>query len=75
MRGEGFTILVFLTLAVLKGFYFRRGSAATVTYDHRALVINGQRRVLLSGSIHYPRTTPDVISILHSQSFISFHFL
>ncbi|XXG71673.1 hypothetical protein AAC387_Pa07g0942 [Persea americana] len=47
-------------LAFLKGFYFRKGSAATVTYDHRALVINGQRRVLLSGSIHYPRTTPDV---------------
>ncbi|PWA55287.1 D-galactoside/L-rhamnose binding SUEL lectin domain-containing protein [Artemisia annua] len=30
-----------------------------VTYDHRALVIDGKRRVLVSGSIHYPRSTPD----------------
>ncbi|KAM3314416.1 hypothetical protein ACQJBY_033325 [Aegilops geniculata] len=36
-------------------------SAATnVTYDHRALVIDGVRRVLVSGSIHYPRSTPDM---------------
>ena len=34
--------------------------AANVTYDHRALVIDGVRRVLVSGSIHYPRSTPDV---------------
>lgn len=34
--------------------------AANVTYDHRALVIDGQRRVLISGSIHYPRSTPDM---------------
>lgn len=33
---------------------------ANVTYDHRALVIDGQRRVLISGSIHYPRSTPEV---------------
>ncbi|CAH9072943.1 unnamed protein product [Cuscuta europaea] len=32
--------------------------AANVTYDHRALVIDGKRRVLVSGSIHYPRSTP-----------------
>jgi hypothetical protein len=34
--------------------------AANVTYDHRALVIDGVRRVLVSGSIHYPRSTPEV---------------
>ncbi|XVF47153.1 hypothetical protein PTKIN_Ptkin03bG0086400 [Pterospermum kingtungense] len=34
--------------------------AATVTYDHRAIVIDGKRRVLVSGSIHYPRSTPDM---------------
>ncbi|GJN08431.1 hypothetical protein PR202_ga26347 [Eleusine coracana subsp. coracana] len=34
--------------------------AANVTYDHRAVVIDGVRRVLVSGSIHYPRSTPDV---------------
>ncbi|KAK3436282.1 hypothetical protein EUGRSUZ_C00898 [Eucalyptus grandis] len=32
--------------------------AASVTYDHRALIVNGKRRILISGSIHYPRSTP-----------------
>ncbi|KAI3464903.1 hypothetical protein Pfo_021566 [Paulownia fortunei] len=32
----------------------------TVTYDKKAIIINGQRRILLSGSIHYPRSTPDM---------------
>ncbi|KAG2718171.1 hypothetical protein I3760_03G207900 [Carya illinoinensis] len=35
-------------------------AAASVTYDHRAIVINGQRRILISGSIHYPRSTPEM---------------
>ncbi|KAB2085479.1 hypothetical protein ES319_A05G400900v1 [Gossypium barbadense] len=29
-----------------------------VTYDGRSLIINGQRKLLFSGSIHYPRSTP-----------------
>ncbi|CAH8338182.1 unnamed protein product [Eruca vesicaria subsp. sativa] len=33
---------------------------ATVSYDRKALIINGQRRILLSGSIHYPRSTPEM---------------
>ncbi|CAN6169613.1 unnamed protein product [Urochloa humidicola] len=33
---------------------------AAVSYDHKAVVINGQRRVLISGSIHYPRSTPEM---------------
>uniref|UniRef100_A0A0D3GI21 Beta-galactosidase n=1 Tax=Oryza barthii TaxID=65489 RepID=A0A0D3GI21_9ORYZ len=33
---------------------------AAVTYDHRSLTINGQRRILISGSIHYPRSTPEM---------------
>ncbi|PIN16631.1 Beta-galactosidase [Handroanthus impetiginosus] len=32
----------------------------SVTYDRRAIVINGQRRILISGSIHYPRSTPEM---------------
>ena len=32
----------------------------SVTYDRKAIMINGQRRILFSGSIHYPRSTPDV---------------
>jgi hypothetical protein len=38
------------------------GSAeASVSYDSKAIVINGQRRILVSGSIHYPRSTPEVL--------------
>ncbi|XP_019182356.1 PREDICTED: beta-galactosidase 16-like [Ipomoea nil] len=31
-----------------------------VTYDGRSLIIDGQRKLLFSGSIHYPRSTPDM---------------
>ncbi|KAM7468316.1 hypothetical protein LguiB_015878 [Lonicera macranthoides] len=30
----------------------------SVSYDERALKIDGERRIILSGSIHYPRSTP-----------------
>uniref|UniRef100_A0ACD5Z5X0 Uncharacterized protein n=1 Tax=Avena sativa TaxID=4498 RepID=A0ACD5Z5X0_AVESA len=33
---------------------------AAVSYDHRSFVINGRRRILISGSIHYPRSTPEM---------------
>ncbi|CAN1286643.1 Beta-galactosidase 1 [Linum perenne] len=32
----------------------------SVTYDSKAIVINGQRKILISGSIHYPRSTPEM---------------
>jgi len=31
-----------------------------VTYDGRSLIINGKRELLFSGSIHYPRSTPEM---------------
>jgi hypothetical protein len=34
--------------------------SAAVTYDRKAVVVNGQRRILMSGSIHYPRSVPEV---------------
>ncbi|KAM7517217.1 hypothetical protein LguiA_006800 [Lonicera macranthoides] len=33
---------------------------SSVTYDKKAILINGQRRILVSGSIHYPRSTPEM---------------
>lgn len=46
-----------------------------VTYDSKALIINGQRRILFSGSIHYPRSTPQVCTLCLSFFFPSFfHF-
>jgi len=35
-------------------------ATASVSYDNKAILINGRRRVLISGSIHYPRSTPEV---------------
>ncbi|KAK7315626.1 hypothetical protein VNO77_34192 [Canavalia gladiata] len=34
--------------------------AADLSYDERAITIDGQRRVLISGSIHYPRSTAEM---------------
>lgn len=33
---------------------------SNVSYDRKALIINGHRKILFSGSIHYPRSTPQV---------------
>ncbi|KAL8139295.1 hypothetical protein V2J09_005316 [Rumex salicifolius] len=33
---------------------------ASVGYDSKAVTINGQRRILISGSIHYPRSAPEM---------------
>ncbi|CBI18991.3 hypothetical protein VitviT2T_027055 [Vitis vinifera] len=40
----------------------------SVTYDGRSLIINGQRRLLFSGSIHYPRSTPEMWPSLISKA-------
>lgn len=53
---EQLLILSLLAVGVLRTATL----GANVTHDHRALVIDGRRRVLISGSIHYPRSTPDV---------------
>ncbi|KAD6794705.1 hypothetical protein E3N88_05601 [Mikania micrantha] len=34
--------------------------SGSVSYDHKAISINGQRKILISGSIHYPRSTPEM---------------
>ncbi|KAL9224192.1 hypothetical protein vseg_000254 [Gypsophila vaccaria] len=34
--------------------------ATEVTHDGRAIMINGERKIILSGSIHYPRSTPEM---------------
>ncbi|KAK5777377.1 hypothetical protein PVK06_045344 [Gossypium arboreum] len=35
-----------------------RSSAIEVDYDPKALIIDGQRKLIFSGAIHYPRSTP-----------------
>ncbi|KAI4368179.1 hypothetical protein MLD38_016766 [Melastoma candidum] len=51
------SVCVFL---LLQGYCTETVLGTTVTYDGTAIVIDGKRRVLQSGSVHYPRTTPDV---------------
>ncbi|CAK9168742.1 unnamed protein product [Ilex paraguariensis] len=43
-------------------------SGGNVTYDGRSLIIDGQRKLLFSGSIHYPRSTPDMWPSLISKA-------
>ncbi|GLU19005.1 hypothetical protein SLE2022_352760 [Rubroshorea leprosula] len=59
MRAANFPIPSFLRLVLLV-LLATTSFGANVTYDHRAIVIDGKRRVLISGSIHYPRSTPEM---------------
>ena len=38
-----------------------------VTYDGRSLIIDGQQKLLFSGSIHYPRSTPEVMEFVYAR--------
>ncbi|KAM7502069.1 hypothetical protein LguiB_000973 [Lonicera macranthoides] len=59
MRGGTKFVIVLVVLMVI-AVATTTTFAANVSYDHRALVIDGKRRVLISGSIHYPRSTPEM---------------
>ncbi|KAJ6360627.1 hypothetical protein OIU77_004609 [Salix suchowensis] len=50
--------LVAAVLAVLGSGSIVHGG--DVTYDGRSLIIGGRRKIVFSGSIHYPRTTPEM---------------
>jgi hypothetical protein len=39
------------------------GSPFNVSYDHRSLLFNGERQLIVAGAIHYPRSTPEVRSV------------
>lgn len=64
VRGRKIEIVSFLLLQIVVV-----AMAANVTYDHRALVIDGKRKILISGSIHYPRSTPEV-SLLYTYGYV-----
>ncbi|GMH27278.1 hypothetical protein Nepgr_029121 [Nepenthes gracilis] len=59
-REGGLRARVLLALLALLGALTIASLSANVTYDHRALVIDGKQRVLISGSIHYPCSTPEL---------------
>ncbi|KAK8973773.1 hypothetical protein V6N11_064509 [Hibiscus sabdariffa] len=49
-------------LLILLGLLFAVDGvgSSNVTYDGRSLIINGHHKILFSGSIHYPRSTPQM---------------
>ncbi|KAK3034526.1 hypothetical protein RJ639_032515 [Escallonia herrerae] len=49
---------LFVLLSVI--FFFVSACAYDVSRDERALTIDGKRRIIMSGSIHYPRSTPEM---------------
>ncbi|KAL8171772.1 hypothetical protein V2J09_023576 [Rumex salicifolius] len=52
-------LLFFLLSAMAFSLWANPVQAAfNVSYDHRSLIIDGQRKLLISSSIHYPRSVP-----------------
>jgi hypothetical protein len=45
-----------------------RGVPYKVSYDHRAITINGNRTLLMAGAIHYPRSTPGMWPYIMSMA-------
>ncbi|XP_078441584.1 beta galactosidase 9 isoform X2 [Wolffia australiana] len=52
-----FLMLLLVLVRSATAMFFR---PFNVSYDHRALIIDGQRRMLISAGIHYPRATPEM---------------
>ncbi|URE19373.1 beta-galactosidase [Musa troglodytarum] len=53
-------LLLAVALVVVSSPWLSPPVDASVSYDHKAIIVNGQRRILISGSIHYPRSTPEM---------------
>ena len=55
-----FTFLMVANAATFNYLYYDalNGKPYNVTYDERSFMINGQRTLLLGGSVHYPRLSP-----------------
>ncbi|KAL0333780.1 UNVERIFIED_CONTAM: Beta-galactosidase [Sesamum angustifolium] len=59
--GSIWEVLKIKTLVLVVLFSLACSSVrATVSYDDKAFIIDGKRRILISGSIHYPRSTPEM---------------
>ncbi|KAL2897721.1 Beta-galactosidase 7 [Bienertia sinuspersici] len=53
--------VITLLLAIINLISVSHPTLATnVSHDGRSLIINGERKIILSGAIHYPRSTPEM---------------
>lgn len=59
------SLYLILHLAVIAAEFFK---PFNVSYDHRAMIIDGKRRMLISAGIHYPRATPEMWPDLIAKS-------
>ncbi|XP_034689346.1 beta-galactosidase 6 [Vitis riparia] len=57
-----------VVVVVVAGVATFKARGAQVTYDGRSLIIDGHRRILFSGSIHYPRSTPQMWASLIAKA-------
>ncbi|KAJ8435204.1 hypothetical protein Cgig2_028390 [Carnegiea gigantea] len=51
---------ILFSSAYLVFLFFATVGALQVAYDSRALKLDGERKLIISGSIHYPRSTPEM---------------
>ncbi|GMH13104.1 hypothetical protein Nepgr_014945 [Nepenthes gracilis] len=54
------SLSIVTTIMLLISLQSKMAIAANVTYDRRSLIIDGQRKLLISASIHYPRSVPSM---------------
>ncbi|XP_019180392.1 PREDICTED: beta-galactosidase 9-like [Ipomoea nil] len=59
------TLLLVLIIRPCNANFF---TPFNVSYDHRAIIIDGHRRMLISAGIHYPRSTPEMWPNLIAKS-------
>ncbi|XVF88934.1 hypothetical protein PTKIN_Ptkin19aG0090900 [Pterospermum kingtungense] len=60
----GFLFFSLFSAIVVSLLIFHAANASNVTHDSRAFLIDGNRRILITGSIHYPRSTAQMWSDL-----------
>ncbi|XP_057766259.1 beta-galactosidase 9 isoform X2 [Salvia miltiorrhiza] len=65
LKFQRLLLVSIVQLLVVAGEFFK---PFNVSYDGRAMIIDGKRRMLISGGIHYPRATPEMWPDLISKS-------
>lgn len=48
-------------IVLLFVFNLSLAMALQVSHDGRSLILDGERKIIVSGAIHYPRSTPEAI--------------
>ncbi|XP_071908360.1 beta-galactosidase 15-like [Coffea arabica] len=65
---EGYNAKAFFVFTIVLFATYLGCQSAQISYDGRALKIDGQRRIIISGSIHYPRSTTEMWPSLIRQA-------